>query len=269
VFFAVVAAGGVFSSAAYNQALGRSGYQSDTFLQKVGWGAQALVLPIVMICLAAASIGAIGALRRIAVSVSAAARALDHRLGAGCRAVATRLALTEPTIAASWLLLATAVLSGAIWTWWAPLLNAVLTDIGTAPPERLAVLSPPLAPYRTGYRMALSLLIAGNIAAWVALRRAGRKAPALPAWMPVAEVAVVVLLLLSMQVPYRLLHHVEDADTVTWRGQQCHVVGRGPSDDLLYCSRMDPRIHVVRRTGPLPPSSPKEHPFAPFSPASR
>jgi hypothetical protein len=268
-FFAVVAAGGVFSSAAYNQALGRSAYQSDTLLQKVGWGAQALVLPIVMTCLAAGLIGAIGAIRRIAVSVSAAARSFDRRLAAGCRAVASRLSLTEPTIAASWLLLATAVLSAAIWAWWAPLLNAVLTDIGTAAPERLAVLSPPLAPYRTGYRMALSLLIAGNIAAWVALRRAGRTAPPLPVWMPVMEVAVVALLLLSMQLPYRLLHHIEDADTVIWRGQQCHVVGKGPSDDLLYCSRMDPRIHVVPRTGPLPPSSPKEHPFAPFAPGGR
>jgi hypothetical protein len=87
--------------------------------------------------------------------------------------------------------------------------------------------------------------------------------------MPVMEVALVVLLLLSMQLPYRLLHHVEDADAVIWRGQQCYVIGAGPSDDLLYCSRMDPRIHVVPRTGPLPPSSPKEHPFAPFAPASR
>jgi hypothetical protein len=269
VLFAVIAVGGIFASVAYNQALGRGAYQGDTFLQKVGWGAQALVLPIVMTCLAAAVIGAIGAVRRVVLAASAGARSFDRRMASALQSAAERLSLTDPTIAASWLLLITALLAAAAWTYWAPLLNAVLTDIGTAPPERLAVLSPPLATYRTGYRMALSLLIAGNIAAWVALRRAGRRSPALPVWMPVMELAVVVLLLLSMQLPYRLLHHVEDADAVFWRGQQCYVVGKGPSDDLLYCSRMDPRIHVVPRTGPLPPSSPKEHPFAPFSPASR
>ena len=118
--------------------------------------------------------------------------------------------------------------------------------------------------------MALSLLVAGNIAGWFVMRRAtGRQTP-LPVWIVATEVALVILLLLSMQLPYRLLHHIKEADAVTWRGQQCFVVGEGPTDDLLYCSRMSPRIHVVPRTAvPLPPSSPKEHPFAPFSPAGR
>ena len=134
----------------------------------------------------------------------------------------------------------------------------------------LEVFSPALAPYRTGYRMALSLLVAGNLAGWFLLRRAtGARSP-LPAWIFATEVSLVVLLLMSMQLPYRLLHHVGMADAVTWRGQQCYVVGKGPTDDLLYCSRLAPRIHIVPRTSvPLPPSSPKEHPFAPFSPPGR
>jgi hypothetical protein len=266
----LMAVGGMLSSVAYNAALGRAAYQSDTFLQKFGWGAQALFLPIVLTCLAAGLVGAIAAVRRVAVATSPGARDFDRRLAQRGRALAVRLALTDPAVCASWLLLVTAVCAGIIWTYWTPLLLAVTTDISFAPADMLAVFSPGRAPYRTGYRMALSLLVAGNIAGWFVMRRAtGRRAP-LPVWIVATEVALVVLLLMSMQLPYRLLHHIEKADAVTWRGQQCYVVGKGATDDLLYCSRMSPRIHVVPRTdGPLPPSSPKVHPFAPFSPAGR
>jgi tRNA A-37 threonylcarbamoyl transferase component Bud32 len=267
---ALMAVGGMLSSVAYNAALGRGAYQHDTFVQKFGWGAQALFLPIVLTCLAAGLAGAMVAVRRVLVAASTGVRALDRRMAERGRAIAVRLALTDPPVCASWLLLVTAVCAGLIWTYWTPLLLAVTTDISFAPAEMLAVFSPALAPYRTGYRMALSLLVAGNIAGWFVMRRASGRRTTLPVWIVATEVALVVLLLMSMLLPYRLLHHIEKADAVTWRGQQCYVVGKGPTDDLLYCSRMSPRIYVVPRTGvPLPPSSPKEHPFAPFSPAGR
>jgi hypothetical protein len=267
---ALMAVGGMLSSVAYNAALGRGAYQSDTFLQKFGWGAQALLLPIMLTCLAGGVAGVLVAGRRVVTAASPGAQAFDRRVEQGGRGLAIRLALTDPAVCASWLLLGTAVCAAAIWVYWTPLLQAVTTDLGSAPRHVLEVLSPARTPYRTAYRMALSLLVAGNIAGWFLMRRAtGRQAP-LPIWIVVTEVSLVVLLLMSMQLPYRLLHHIEKADTVTWRGQQCFVVGKGPTDDLLYCSRMAPRIHVVPRTGiPLPPSSPKEHPFAPFAPASR
>jgi tRNA A-37 threonylcarbamoyl transferase component Bud32 len=266
----LMAVGGMLSSAAYNAALGRAAYQHDTFVQKFGWGAQALFLPIVLTCLAAGLAGAIVAVRRVVVAASTGARAFDRRIADRGRAIAVRLSLTDPAVCMSWLLLVTTACAAAIWINWTPLLLAVTTDISFAPAEMLAVFSPALAPYRTGYRMALSLLVAGNIAGWFVLRRVAGGRTALPAWILATEVALVVLLLMSMQLPYRLLHHIEKADAVTWRGQQCYAVGEGPTDDLLYCSRMSPRIHVVPRTSvPLPPSSPKEHPFAPFSPAGR
>jgi hypothetical protein len=267
---ALMGIGGMLSSVAYNAALGRTAYQSDTFVQKFGWGAQALFVPIVLTCLAAGLGGAIVAVRRVLIAASPGVRRLDGWMAARGRAFAARLALTDPAVCASWLLLVTVTLAGLIWTYWTPLLLAVTTDISTAPVEKLAVFSPAQTPYRTGYRMALSLLVAGTIAGWFVMRRATGRQAALPLWIVVAQVSLIVLLLMSMQLPYRLLHHIERADTVTWRGQHCYVVGRGPADDLLYCSRLSPRIRVVPRTdGPLPPSSVKEHPFAPFSPAGR
>ena len=265
---ALMAVGGMLSSVAYNAALGRAAYQSDTFFQQFGWGAQALFLPFILTCLAAGLAGAAIAVRRVVIEASAGARELDRRLWQRGRNLCVRLALTDPAVCTSWLLLVTALCAAMIWTYWTPLLMAVTTDISFAPAETLAVFSPALAPYRTGYRMALSLLVAGNLAGWFIVARAtGRQAP-LPDWIVATEVALIALLLISMQLPYRLLHHVEKSDAVTWRGQQCYVVGKGPTDDLLYCSRMFPRIHVVPRTAvPLPPSRPKVHPFAPFSPA--
>jgi hypothetical protein len=208
--------------------------------------------------------------RRVLVAASASVAALDRRIAGRGHALAVRLALDDPAVCVSWLLLVTTAFAAAIWVNWTPLLLAVTTDISTARAETLAVFSPALAPYRTGYRMALSLLVAGNIAGWFVLRRATGRGTPLPGWILATEVSLVVLLLMSMQLPYRLLHHIEKADTVKWQGQQCYAVGEGPNDDLLYCSRTFPRIHVVPHTGvPLPPSSPKEHPFAPFSPPRR
>ena len=77
---ALMAVGGMLSSVAYNAALGRAAYQSDTFVQKFGWGAQALFLPIVLTCLAAGLAGAIVAVRRVLVAASTRVRALDRRV---------------------------------------------------------------------------------------------------------------------------------------------------------------------------------------------
>jgi tRNA A-37 threonylcarbamoyl transferase component Bud32 len=267
---AVIVVGGMLSSVAFDTVLGRGAYQNDTFLAKVGYGAQALFLPVLLACLAAVLTGALAAVRRVAVSSSARARDLDSRGIGWCRAMARRLSLQDSTVCASWLLLVTAVCTGLIWAIWAPILQVVTTHISTAPPEMLAVLSPELAPYRTGYRMSLSLVIAGNIAGWIALRRRAPRNPP-PIWMRVTEVALMVLLLFSMQLPYRILHHIETKDAVIWNGQQCYVLGKAPNEDhLMYCSRMMPRIFVMPRPGtPLPRPSKKEHPFAPFSPGQR
>ena len=178
---ALMAVGGMLSSVAYNAALGRAAYQSDTFVQKFGWGAQALFLPIVLTCLAAGLAGAIVAVRRVLIASSTRVGALDRRVEERGRNIAVRLTLTDPAVCMSWLLLVTSACAAAIWIYWTPLLLAVTTDISSAPAQMLEVFSPALAPYRTGYRMALSLLVAGNLAGWFLLRRAtGARSP-LPA----------------------------------------------------------------------------------------
>src|SRR4030095_11137916 len=134
------------------------------------------------------------------------------------------------------------------------------SNVSEAPAEMLSVLASPGADYRVGYRMALSLLVAANIGAWLALTR-GRGVHRVPASLVAIETAMVVVLVLSMQVPYRLaLLSSWHFETVKWRHHDCAVLGQRVADVLLLCPRMTPRIHTVTPTAePMTPTerSPK------------
>ena len=114
--------------------------------------------------------------------------------------------------------------------------------------------------------MSLSVLIAANITVWILVARLAGRSQRLPATMVAMETALVVLLVLSMQVPYRIIQDVAQRPAFTWQGQRCWGMGERQSDLLLFCPRATPRIHTVNRTrDPVTLAPAGGHPFEAFS----
>lgn len=238
--------GGMLSAAAFNATLGRRGFVSESLVDWFVLGRRSLVSPLVLSLLGAGLVGLAAALRRVLVTSSVTLRAVDRRIGAACGVMATRLLLTDPAVCSAWLVLLTAVGLMVIWAHWAPVLEAVTSYTSTAAREALAVLSPPFLEYRTHYRMALSLLIAANLTGWYALSRgAATRGVRLPPWLGATEAVILVLLYLSMQIPYRLLNDSDKFESLLWQGERCFVIGARAADTLLFCPSMLPRNRVV------------------------
>jgi hypothetical protein len=196
------------------------------------------------------------AVRRVMLTTSSALRSVDARLGRGCVAVARRLSLHDPGVCVSWLFLVTTLVLAAIWWHWAALLQAITTYVATASPEAMSVLSAPFIPFRSHYRVALCFLFATNVGCWYGLTRlASARGVPMPGWVTSLELSILVLLFISMQLPYRISHeHDGDFPVVRWSGAECFVIGERPADTLLVCPALTPRHHTVQRRD-LPASS--------------
>jgi tRNA A-37 threonylcarbamoyl transferase component Bud32 len=239
---------GLISSLAFNRTLGLGEYTKDTvILTWLAVGAQAMVLPIVLALLGVGLVGLSAAARNILVS-STRLRAVDRAVYQRCVRVARGLSLNDAGVCSGWLVLATALGLLAAWIYWMPLLDAVSRDISTAPAGALGLLAGERnAPYRTSFRMLLSLLAAGTLTGWYVLARtAAARGARIPSWLAPTEIAILVLLYGSMQIPYRIIHEATTFEAVTWRGQACHVLGRRADEALVFCSELMPRSRVVR-----------------------
>jgi hypothetical protein len=162
--------------------------------------------------------------------------------------VAGHLGLTDPNVCSWWLVLLTTAASAGVWIYWAPLLRALTENISTAPAQALAVLSPGFGDYQTQYRLALSIVVGANVALWYRLVRACRMRQArLAVGITAAEVAILALLVLSMQVPYRLIRESDQKQfkTVYWRQYKCYILGSRAADSLLFCPGASSRLRIV------------------------
>jgi predicted Ser/Thr protein kinase len=256
--------GGLLSWATFNLTLGRGEFADDTPLDWLVLGYRALVLPVFLSLLAMGAIAVLIAVRRVLLTTSSALRSVDARLGRGCVAFARRLSLHDPAVCVSWLFLATAFVLAVIWWHWAVFLQAVTTYVATASPELMAVLSKPFIPFRSHYRVALCFLFAANVGCWYGLTRlAGARGVPMPRWGMILEFSLLVLLFISMQLPFRISHEDDGYFPVlSWSDAQCFVVGERPADVLLVCPAVTPRHHTVQRKDlPAPVSSSKANLF--------
>jgi tRNA A-37 threonylcarbamoyl transferase component Bud32 len=246
----VIILAGMLTGVAYDRTLGRRDYSHEGISEWFVLGLRSLVLPFVLTALAVGLVGFVVAVRKVLLRSSSRLRRRDLTFGRRMAAAAQRLSLTELDVQAAWLVLITALGAIAVTAYWAPLWQAVTSNIGAAPAETLAVLSPFFDAYRVHYRMALSLLGAGSIAAWYALARVARaERTPLPAWFRTTEIAILVLLFGSMQVPNRFLtYDVERHAIAAWSGQRCYVLGERGDEMLLFCPQMSPRHKTARRS---------------------
>ena len=262
--------GGMLAAANYNQVLGRSAFATDTVFDYFRFGRRSLLLPIVLALLGAGVIGALLALRNVLVAASATLRALDGRALGACERAARRVGFADPGVCACWLALLTAAVTGTVWFTYMPLLDAVTRDVSTAPAGLLRELSPALEDDPIYYRMALALTGAASIALWYLLARTTRaRSQRLPRWFAPVQVSILALLYGSMQLPYRLANDADEFGVVSWRGQQCHVLGRKANEALLFCASLQPRRRLVNTAAePLPPAGEPTHLFTAFGPPS-
>jgi hypothetical protein len=229
-------------------------------------------MPIVLFFLSVWIIGITAVLRRILVSASSRVRTADHMMVSWCRTQSARLGFQHASVISCWLVLFTTVGLAAIWWYWAPLIDAVTSDIGSSSAESLALLSPSFRDYQVSFRMTLTLLAALNLTAWYyLLRKASSREHAIPLYAKATGCAVVFLVLFSMQVPYRVIYHNDIFAPVQWRGQKCYVLGKRADDALLFCPTMTPRHQVIASGGERfePLASPYENIFTNFQPQLR
>jgi hypothetical protein len=85
----------------------------------------------------------------------------------------------------------------------------------------------------------------------------------MPRWGMILEFSLLVLLFISMQLPFRISHEDDGYFPVlSWSDAQCFVVGERPADVLLVCPAVTPRHHTVQRKDlPAPVSSSKANLF--------
>lgn len=248
--------GGMLSSAAFNLAFGRGEYANESILDWFTLGRRSLLLPVLLSLISAGVVALILAIRSIMVATFPGIGSFDRTLMARCHAAGKRLSLHDPAICACWLLVLTTIGATAIWLYWLPLLQAVTDYFSTVPAERLQVLSAPYVEYRSHYRVAMSFLIAANIAVWYALTKAATwRQILLPRWFKAGEIGLLVLLIGSMQFPYRIIHDNDVFPAVTWRDQSCRVLGERGNEALLFCPLMMPRNRIVTKDAIHPAAS--------------
>jgi hypothetical protein len=260
--------GGVISTTAFDVTFGRQPYATESIRDWFVLGQRSLRMPIILTLVGALLVAGPVALRSVLLPVSETLRRLDRRLADGCRALAERLGLRDSGVRASWLVMLTAAGIVGVWIGFADLLHTIASNVSTAPAEKLAILSPPFLEYRTHYRMSLALLAAANITGWYALRRAtAGRATTLPGWVIGFEVAVLLLVYVLMQLPYRILNDHDKFPSTTWQGQRCFILGQRPQDALLFCPDADPRIRTrPASAGPIESRDERVSMFATFAP---
>jgi len=270
--FLLVLFGGILSTASYNATLRRSAFVQPSLLEYLEYGVRSLVLPLALTLFGTSAVGLLVAVRKVLVPTAVQFRRLDRYLSKNARAFARRFGLTDPAVCACWLLVGTAVATVSIWTAWGAFWQAITSDISKDPAETLALLSPPFTNALTHQRMLLSLVTAGTVTGWYALARfTAAHGQRLPKWFGAAELALLVLLYGSWQVPYRIARDSDKFPSATWKDprgsdQRCFILGQRGDERLLFCPSMMPRTHVVAADSLRDVVKASESIFASFAP---
>jgi hypothetical protein len=267
LLLALFTTGGLLSISAFNVTLGRSDYSTETVPDWFEIGVKSLLMPVVLTVFGVFFVGMVLAGRRMLIQASSRIRAIDASVTRRCGQLASRLSLDDPAVCGCWLLLATSLLAVSVWVAWSALWQVITTtNVMAVPAAGLAVLAPANRDSLTHHRMLLTLLAVANVAGWYALNRVARaRGGRLPGWLVAAEIAVLVLLFGSMQIPYRFGRDIP-FPIVTWRDARCYVLGERSEDRLLFCPSTTPRRHVVPASEPLlNRQEPGESPFTSFA----
>jgi hypothetical protein len=239
---------GGLSTGEFNEVLGRYEFSSETMWDWLVWGVKSTLLPAFLLMWAAGGTSLVVALRRLSISRSAVAANLDRDVRRWAAELVGRRP-SEVCSASSGVLLAVSVgiLAGGWWYfWW--LMTAFMGTVSTSPAALLSALAPDRASDHDLFRTTFSSIVFVLCTGWYGLVKfAGREGQRVNRNMLAGGVAVIVLALGTVDLPYRLLRH-NDFEVAAWNGQRCYILGERTKDLLLFCPELPaPRNRVVER----------------------
>jgi hypothetical protein len=231
---------GALSSVAFNSTLGRSDFADENLRQWLIWGVKSTLAPAALLLIVWSVIMPLVGLQRLVVRQFAGAARLDATVRRHVNKYVRAQRIDDPSELSYPILGVCAAALLAAWWYFSPLIMASLYPIATSSREQLAMLAPGRVPHHEHYREAFTCLLFLTVGAWYAVTKGGAHRGRGPGRaIQAAWVAVVVLTLASLDLPYRLLWH-NQFEAATWNGQDCYVIGERTADLLLFCPQLDP-----------------------------
>ena len=242
---AAAALSGVTTSVAFNAVIARPrAFDSDGVFDVVRLGGQAMLQPLVVMG-AALALGAI--LTLVGRLIPGVGRWWRRFWSAVLPSDPTQHATVVAQIA---VLIGLALLALMVVSF-GDILVTLNRSISTHALEDFTFLQPgpEAAPRRVAYRSSLAAFLLVALVAWkqvrtVRLSRGG----VVPGWIRGSGAAIVGILFMFCQAPYKLMNH-NALPVVVLNGQPCSLVGEREGEARIYCASFDiPRV----RTIPLP-----------------
>ena len=253
VIIASLSAMGIVSTAAFDTALGRGGFNSESFLQaSLGVGVQAMVAPLVSLTIYTNGVLLLSAIARVFCRLLPPAGRLASRAAGSCAHFFKGRELHDPAlllqVTAGLGALAFAVLAFAYWQ------NATIFAIyvNTAAADRLAALQPANEPrYDVLQRLLEFVLLAYVLVVYNVYAHVRRSRQRVPASTTAYVFAVpLVALLLMRAMPFRVVY-ANEFKRVDLGTTRCYQVGDKPGWVRLFCpDAQPPRVRDLRESDP-------------------
>jgi hypothetical protein len=239
---------GAMTSAVFNIALQRSDFADESLWDYLVWGRRTSFMPFMTLLVVLLGATLLNVLRRLLLAMSSRLRSLDAGFRKWCAGVNHRLRLDEVSVMASCSLLVSALIVGATWWYFSPLLLAFITYVSTGAPETLALLSPAHVGDHNRYRQVLSVVVILTVVVWYPVLRAVRKGQTLHWGFIAGGIVATCVSIALLNFPYRMLYFNKSFEAVTWKNNHCYATGERGDDVQLFCPELSPpRNRIVKR----------------------
>jgi serine/threonine protein kinase len=239
---------GAMTSAVFNIALQRSDFVSESYWDYLVWGRKTSFMPFMTLLVALLGVTVLAVMRRLVLAMSDRVRLADAAIRRVAGVVGHTLRLDEVSVLASCSLLLSALVVGAVWWVFSPLLLALITHVSTGATETLALLAPSAVGDHNRYRQVLSVVVMFTVVVWSPVVRLVRKGQTLHWGFVVGGIVATCVAVALLHFPYRMLYFNKSFEAVTWNTNYCYAIGERGNDVLLFCPELSPpRNRVVKK----------------------
>ena len=244
VVVALAVVSGLLTSWTFNSIVGRPPeFDDSTYLDVIATGFRSLLFPTLVS----------GALFAFAAAVQLFSRFVPwpkEWLRRGLMRMLTTLPKTEYAATLAQLSLVIGLLSlPLLVSAFGDVLYAFIRPISYWTPDVYAVFRPENAPRRVAYRVSVATLMVVVALVWRSVRGVQRAhGGTVPTWVRAAGVALVSLLALLSQAPYKAMFH-NQVPVIVLDGTRCYLLGEEGSALRVFCpSNAVPRVRTVDST---------------------
>jgi len=241
---------GAITSIQFNNFLGRTEFANEGVFDFFVWGLRSSLAPAAVLLQNIVILAVVAVMRRLAVGLFPAVAAFETRMLDGIKARAKKLRIDDVQVLAAVLLLVSMASLVVAWRYFGPIYDTLFAAMSNEDASSLAVLSPEFSEYRSLYRKTFVGVSNFTVLAWYIVNRWTPKRSPLDWAVTLGAGAIVLLSLISLQLPYRIFLH-SNFETAQWRGQQCYDLGEADAGILISCPGMQPpRNRVISRSDP-------------------